>query len=61
MTVDEKQGTRSVVPAQSTGAEPVNPANTWMSLDRRGRRAGDEEAYLRSLMEQAKTDIAAGW
>lgn len=61
MTVNLKQDTRSVVPAQSSGPDPVTQPPSWVSTDGRHRSAEEEQAYLRSVMEQAQTDIAAGW
>lgn len=59
MTVNQTQDTRSVVPAQSHGPDPVARPDSWVSIDGRHHSAKDEEEYLRSVMEQAKTDIAA--
>ena len=61
MTVNQKQDTRSVVPAQSEGPDPVTRPDRWADIDGRFRSVDDDEAYRRSVMEQAKTDIAAGW
>ena len=61
MTVNQKQDTRSVVPAQSQGPSSAAPAAQRGNFDGRYRSAEDEEAYRRSAMEQAKIDIAAGW
>lgn len=61
MTAQQQQTTRLAVPAQSQGPDsadwPDRPANTTG----RYRRAHDDEAYRRSELEQAQTDIAAGW
>lgn len=61
MTAKQQQDTRSVVPAQSEGPDSGTRRDRWADIDGRYRSAADEEAYRRSLLEQTKTDIAAGW
>lgn len=62
MTATQQQ--TSPVPSQSdrhsvpVDMEPVPPVPEPRG---RPRSAEGEEAYLRSVMEQAKIDIAAGW
>jgi hypothetical protein len=61
MTANQKQDTRSVVPTQSEGPDQAARADRRGNLDGRYRSAADDEAYRRSVLEQAMTDIAAGW
>lgn len=61
MTVEEQQDTRSVVPTQGQGRDSTTRAGRQSNMDGRYRGTQDDEAYRRSEMEQAQTDIAAGW
>lgn len=61
VTVQQQQDTRSVVPTQGQGPESAKRAGRLSTVDGRYRRTQDDEAYRRSEMEQAQTDIAAGW
>jgi hypothetical protein len=61
MTVQQQQDTRSVVPTQSQGPDSATGTGRQSAMDGRYRRTQDDEAYRRSEMEQAQTDIAAGW
>ena len=62
MTIDQREGTRSVIPTQrDRHTEAPEPAQPPRGANNRPRSVEGEEAYRRSVMEQAKTDIAAGW
>jgi hypothetical protein len=61
MTAQQTQDTHSVVPAQSQGPDAATWPSRLGNTAGRYRGAQDEEAYRRSEMEQAQTDIAAGW
>jgi len=61
MTVQHQQDTLSVVPAQSQGPDSTGRRDRQITTSGRYRGAQDDEAYRRSEMEQARTDIAAGW
>ncbi len=61
MTASQKLATRSVVPAQSEGPDSATRQDQQSNIEGRYRTAHDEEAYRRSVLEQANTDIAAGW
>ena len=61
MTMSQTQGTRSVLPAQADNPDPAPRPDRPTIVGGRERTAADEEAYQRSVLEQARIDIAAGW
>lgn len=61
MTATQNQDTRSVLPAQADRPDPATRPARRSATDGRYRSAADDEAYRRSVMEQARIDIAAGW
>lgn len=61
MTAQQTQDTHSVVPMQSEGPDKASWPRRQGTTAGRYRSLQDEEAYRRSEMEQAQTDIAAGW
>ena len=64
MMTTQQDSTRTKIPAQPdrrTARAGVVPDPGPEALHGRPRSVEGEEAYLRSVMEQAATDIAAGW
>lgn len=64
MTMQQQEARRTTGPAHPDRGDenrPRLPEQRRVVLHGRPRSVEGEEAYLRSVMEQAATDIAAGW
>ncbi len=60
MTAIRKQQEQHTAPSEPDDSPPSRP-RPGVPLQGRPRSVDGEEAYLRSAMERAEIDIAAGW